>query len=94
MSQEELSDATGIPVYNIVRYENGGRAGTPRCERRADEFAAELLAPIRDVERALFALPIAASREIYLDQVDQISSLFQVPTWAIAKRIRGLQRYA
>lgn len=62
-------------------------------ERRADEFALELLAPSDEMERKLVYLPEdGEDRSIYMDQVDLIAAHFHVPAPQIDKRIRELNR--
>lgn len=84
---DDVADAAGV-----------GRVGTPACEERADRFAAELLVPLADLSRVVQIWPARASRgaarEHFLDHVDQISALFNVPSAVILERIRRLERLA
>lgn len=70
-----------------------GSVGTPACELRADAFAAELLAPLEILLREMKRWrDRSQSREIYLDRVDQLASLFHVPADVIDVRIRVVRR--
>lgn len=62
------------------------------AERRADEFATELLVPIALLAACVTRFPSddACEHELYLDQVDEIAGRFNVPQWVIDKRIRTL----
>ena len=73
-----------------------GFVGNPKCEARADAFGAELLVPLADLAQHVNQWPsnpvaTTAEREHYLDQVDQIAGIFNVPQWVIAKRISKLE---
>lgn len=63
-------------------------------EYRADAFAAELLVPRADLEPLVRRYPCqdctSVDHDIYLDQVDEIASLFVVPPTLIDRRIRDL----
>lgn len=64
-------------------------------EARADDFALELLAPLAELEPYVGRFPdegTEVERELYLDQVDEIASHFNVPAWVIDKQIRRLPR--
>lgn len=69
-----------------------GRAGIPKIERRADAFGAELLAPRAELRTRVERLPAdeGEEREIYLDHVDQLASLFAMPANVIDLQIRRL----
>ncbi|MGN6105447.1 MAG: ImmA/IrrE family metallo-endopeptidase [Kofleriaceae bacterium] len=70
-----------------------GRAGAVDCEDRADRFAAELLAPLSHVAELVRCWPSADphEHEAYLDHVDQLASMFHVPSTVIDRRIRQLE---
>lgn len=64
-------------------------------ETRADAFAAELLVPLDELEPYVGRFPDAGDScdgELYLDQVDEIASHFNVPAWLVDKQIRRLAR--
>lgn len=68
--------------------------GESWVEQRADDFADELLVPL-DCLRPLVTrhpplVPDGPDHEHYLDTVDEISSMFQVPSYVIDRRIRLL----
>jgi Zn-dependent peptidase ImmA (M78 family) len=69
-----------------------GRAGSPSRERRADAFAAELLVPLDELAKVLRVMPSKDpdEQQLYLDHVDHLASIFQVPSSVIRKRIREL----
>lgn len=69
-----------------------GRAGVAANEQRADDFGAELLAPLTEVAALARLWPSqdAEDHEIYLDHVDQIASRFSVPSGVIDSQIRRL----
>ena len=66
----------------------------PAVEARADRFAAELLVPLAELEPYVGRTPDkvedSADAELYLDQVDEIASHFNVPAWLIDKQVRRL----
>lgn len=70
-----------------------GSVGHASREKRADRFAAELLAPLNVLREYVGCWPSkdATESERYLDQVDEIASHFQVPAGLIDKRIRELR---
>lgn len=61
-------------------------------ERRADTFAAELLVPLDELAPLLRVLPSRDrdEQQLYLDHVDHLASIFQVPSQLIRSRIRTL----
>ena len=69
-----------------------GRLGIPHVERRADSFAAELLAPLEELRPYVARGPSddPEEQEIYLDMVDMISSHFVLPSDVIDRQIRTL----
>jgi hypothetical protein len=71
-----------------------GFAGDPAVEARADLFADELLVPLAVLRPFIAHWPQSISDgpdyEIYLDQVDEIGSIFQAPNHVIERRIRLL----
>lgn len=69
-----------------------GRRGIPKIERRADFFSAELLAPSSHLRELVEFLPAddGEEREIYLDHVDRIASIFGMPAGIIDLQIRRL----
>lgn len=69
-----------------------GHGGDLFAEYRADEFAAELLAPIAMLAEYVGRLPSTDpdQQHLYEDQVDQIASRFVVPAYVIDQRIRLL----
>ncbi len=69
-----------------------GFAGLSESEARADRFAAELLAPLDELRPYVGRFPStdAEEHEIYLDQVDEISSHFVLPAAVIDLQIRRL----
>jgi Zn-dependent peptidase ImmA (M78 family) len=68
-----------------------GCCGVLENEQRADAFAAELLVPLSGLAEYVTYLPGECEEGIYLDQVDQIASHFQVPSALIDSRIRQLR---
>lgn len=72
-----------------------GRAGVHFNEQRADDFSAELLVPMFELRKVArwWASKRPHDRDLYLDHVDQLASLFHVPQSVIAQRIRMLERY-
>lgn len=72
-----------------------GQKVDPAVERRADEFADELLTPYEYLEPRVERWPaIGGANEIYLDHVDQLASRFGVEATVIDRRIRKLRRLA
>lgn len=61
-------------------------------ERRADNFAAETLVPLEDLSAVWRVHPSRDPdrQRLYLDHVDQISSMFNAPVQVIRMRIREL----
>jgi Zn-dependent peptidase ImmA (M78 family) len=66
-----------------------GYIGCAVAEARADAFAEELLVPLAELEQYVSAPPESAD-DVYLDQVDEIASHFNVSRTLIDKRIRDL----
>jgi Zn-dependent peptidase ImmA (M78 family) len=68
--------------------------GESAVEERADRFADELLVPLAClkplVTRHPPLRPDGPDHELYLDAVDEISSVFHVPSYVIDRRIRLL----
>lgn len=73
-----------------------GRPGIRAHEERADAFAAELLAPLDEIEPYVgrYASEDFEEHELYLDQVDEIASHFVLPARVIDRRIRELGSHA
>lgn len=71
-----------------------GCAGVDVIEQRADLFAAELLAPLVELEPYVGRWPASdpEEHEIYLDMVDEIASHFVLPASVIDEQIRRLAR--
>ncbi len=69
-----------------------GRTGIREREEQADAFAAELLAPLVELEPYVgrYASDDPEEHELYLDQVDEIASHFVLPARVIDRRIREL----
>lgn len=67
-----------------------GYAGDPAAEARADAFAAELLVPLDELD-AYVGVDPSSTDDLYLDQVDEIASHFNVSRGLIDKRIRALR---
>jgi Zn-dependent peptidase ImmA (M78 family) len=69
-----------------------GFVGSAARERRADAFAAELLVPLDELAKLLRVLPSKDpdEQQLYLDHVDHLASVFQVPAPLIRVRIREL----
>jgi len=78
----------------------GVRPGLPfdvEREARADEFAAELLAPTSKLAHHIECLespPEGDEHEAWLDKLDRMATVFHVPPHVIAKQIRRLNRQA
>jgi hypothetical protein len=72
------------------------RPSQPHVEKRADDFATELLAPLVLVAKYAVLGPAEdpEDHEIYLDHCDDLASIFQVPPRIIDSQIRRLQRHA
>lgn len=68
-----------------------GFVGCPEAEARADAFAAELLVPLAELA-SYVGVPPGTTDDLYLDQVDEIASHFNVTTCLIDQRIRELLR--
>lgn len=73
-----------------------GFAGNPRVENRADAFGTELLVPLSELTRHVRHWPTQSStdpgkHEAYLDHVDRIAAVFNVPQSIISERIRRLE---
>jgi Zn-dependent peptidase ImmA (M78 family) len=68
----------------------------PAVEARADAFAAELLVPLARLEEYVGRHPqdieSSIDQELYLDQVDEIASHFNVPASVIHRQIARLRR--
>jgi Zn-dependent peptidase ImmA (M78 family) len=72
-----------------------GHRGDPDAEKRADDFAAELLLPLEWLHRIVGEepTPIGESNDtLYMDQVDEIASMFNVTQSLVDSRIRSLFR--
>ena len=72
-----------------------GHRGDPEAERRADDFAAELLLPLAWLHRLVGEEPtdVGESNDtLYMDQVDEIASMFNVTQSLVDSRIRSLFR--
>lgn len=88
-----IAHALGHLEYDgFERTAFGGLAGDLFSEYRADEFAAELLAPAARVADLVARFPSVNpdDHDLYLDQVDEIASYFAVPALVIDQRIRLL----
>lgn len=93
-AEQRMAIAHGLAhlIYDDDAPCAGGRAGSPMRERRADAFAAELLVPLDELAKLLRVMPSKDpdEQQLYLDHVDYLASLFQVPASVIRKRIREL----
>lgn len=68
-----------------------GCVGVAENEKRCDLFSAELLAPVTSVRRFVRHRPVddeGEDREIYLDHVDVVASIFAMPAAVIDSQIR------
>lgn len=77
-----------------------GESGERDLEQRADDFAAALLVPLRDLSsrfRAWHAVPLDVDRELarhtWLDRLDQLSELFAVNVSTILRRVGHLRSF-
>jgi Zn-dependent peptidase ImmA (M78 family) len=66
-----------------------GSVGCPIAEARADAFAEELMVPLDELDAYVCVQP-GSTDDVYLDQVDEIASHFNVPRSLIHKRILAL----
>lgn len=93
-SEQRMAIAHGLAhlIYDDDAPCSRGRSGSPARERRADAFAAELLVPLDELVKVLTVLPSKDpdEQQLYLDHVDYLASMFQVPAQVIRKRIREL----
>jgi Zn-dependent peptidase ImmA (M78 family) len=69
-----------------------GFVGESHVEDRADRFARELLVPLGSLSALVQRWPSNdnAAHEVYLDHVDELASVFNVPSYVIDERIREL----
>ncbi len=87
-----IAHALGHLVFDrIVGACRPGYVGDPTRELRADEFAAELLVPFFAFQCLLEWAPAdeGADRDLYLDQVDRLASLFNVTAAVMDERVRA-----
>ena len=89
-----IAHALAHLLFGDVQGARVGAAGVAWREARADQFAAELLAPLVELEPYVCRWPSAddpEEHEIYLDMVDEIASHFVVPSYVIDKQIRLME---
>lgn len=85
-------------IFDFVNDKSIAPLNDPFVEKRADDFAAELLVPLSELAPMVSRWPEGTEvdpdvdREIYLDQVDEIASCFNVPPLVIDGQIRKLPR--
>lgn len=86
-----IAHAVGHLVYDLDAREGSNLDRCEVRERRADDFAAELLAPLDFLRCYVAPRPSGpAADEIWLDMIDEIASHFQVPAEVIASQIDRL----